>query len=868
LLVNLREKVPEQLIHSNIPLMPGNQIYLERPRIDRLLEKQVQNPVVIVCAGAGYGKTHAVYSFVRRCKALTRWMQFSERDNASERFWENFITTIAAASSEAAVKLEKINFPETDRQFDRYLEVPLVEVPPLKRCIFVYDDFHLVNNPMVLRFMERSITSPFPNITSIIISRTEPALNLVKLLSKGLLGRISEDDLRFSENEMVEYFRIQNILPSSQAVSSIYRDTEGWAFAIHLAGLSLKNTSPGAPYVPQAMRSNIFKLMESEIMSAISPELRKFLVKLSLVDHLTPDLLGEIAAGISPDKKLVDEMEQIISFIRFDVYQNAYRIHHLFLEFLSNKQHELSEEEKRNVYRQVAAWCARNNQKIDAITYYEKAGNYERLLDVVATMPVMLPNRTARMLLDIMERAPPEIYDRIPHAQVQRTGLYLVLEMFDKSREELLAVIAKLEAGSLSPTVCRTLVGCYNLLGFIGMNTCAYTRDYDYVHYFKKALHYYELNKFEVVPPMSLIAVGSYLCRPNSEEAGEMEKYIAAISAAIPYTSVTFGGCALGMDDLCWGELAFFKGDLAGAEQFALRALQGARQGNQYEVETRALFYLLRIRAAQGNYPAIEELLKQMEVLLEEQRYPTRFTNYDILTGWYYAHTGQTDKLAPWLKNDFEESDLNSIVFGLEILVKAKYHFAEKRCPAALAVLASRETRGGRWNFVLGKIEMKALEVVSRYQLKDKEGAFTALKTAYALALPNAIVMPFTELGKDMRALSDAALKEKVPDLPQDWLEKTRLSAAGYAKKLFAVTESSRPAAVRERPFDQGGLKLSRREMEVLANLSQGMTQEEIAGVSSLSVNTVKSVIRSVYAKLGAINKADAIRIAGSQGLL
>ncbi|MDR2142937.1 MAG: LuxR C-terminal-related transcriptional regulator, partial [Treponema sp.] len=471
-------------------------------------------------------------------------------------------------------------------------------------------------------------------------------------------------------------------------------------------------------------------------------------------------------------------------------------------------------------------------------------------------------------LLEIMERAPEEIYSRIAHAQVLRTGLYLALEMFDKSREELTAVIAKWETLPPSPTVYRTLTGCYNNLGFIGMNTCSYTRNYDYVHFFEKARYYYEFNKFEVQPPMSVIPLSSYLCRVNSEEAGEMEKYIEAISAAIPFTSVTFGGCALGMDDLCRGELAFFRGDLAGAEPFVLRALQNARQGNQYEIENRALFYLARIKTAQGNYEAIESLLKQTEALLEEQRYPTRFTDHDILTGWYYAHIGQTDKLASWLKSDFEESDLNSIVFGLEILVKAKYHFAEKRYPAALAVLESWETRSGSWAFVLGRIEWKVLEAVGRYRLKDKGGAFDALKTACALALPNAISMPFTELGKDMRALADAALKEKVPGFPRDWLEKTRLSAAGYAKKLFATTENSRLTAAREGSSDQGRLKLSRREMEILANLAQGMTQEEIAGIVSLSVNTVKSVIRSVYAKLGAVNKADAIRIAVSHGLL
>jgi LuxR family maltose regulon positive regulatory protein len=471
------------------------------------------------------------------------------------------------------------------------------------------------------------------------------------------------------------------------------------------------------------------------------------------------------------------------------------------------------------------------------------------------------------MLLEIMERAPAEIYDRIATAQIIRTGLYLTLEMYDKSREELAKVIGRLEAQPPSPSVYRTLTGCYNNLGFIGMNTCSYTRDYDYVHYFEKARQYYELNKFKIRPPISVIPLSSHLCRVNSEEKGEIEKYIAAISAAIPYTSVTFGGCALGMDDLCRGELAFFRGDVSGAEQFVLRAISSARQGNQYAIENRALFYLLRIYLALGNYEAVQDALKQMDGQLDKQYYPTRFTDYDIVSGWYYAHIGQTDRLASWLKDEFEENDFNSIVYGLEILVKAKYHFAEKRYPAVLAVLETWETRNSPWSFTLGKIEGKALEAVCRYQLRDKEGAFAALEQACRLAQPNSISMPFTELGKDMRTLAEAALKAGTTAMPRDWLETVRRSAAGYAKKLFTAAEQYRPAAPQEGVSGQG-VNLSRRELEVLTGLYQGMTQEEIASVSSLSVNTVKSVIRSIYNKLGAVNKADAVRIAVSKGLV
>ncbi|MDR2134548.1 MAG: LuxR C-terminal-related transcriptional regulator [Treponema sp.] len=854
--------MPDKTFHSNVLLSPGNQAYLERPRVDRLLEKAMQNPVVIVCAGAGYGKTHAVYSFVRGCDAVVCWIQFSERDNIVEWFWENFIAAVTLINKKAAVKLAKIDFPETDRQFERYVEIPRSETPSAGRCIFVYDDFHLIHNESVLRFLERSITSSFPTITSVLISRTEPAVNLVKFQSKGLLGRITEEDLRFSREEMVEYFRLQNINPSSQAISSIYHDTEGWAFAIHLAGLSLKNAPSGANYVPQAMRSNIFRLIESEIMSVISADLRKFLIKLSLIDHLMPELLWEIAG----EKSLIEEMERLISFIRFDTYLNAYQIHHLFLEYLHGKQGELSPEEKREVFQKAAAWCAANNQKLDAINYYEEMGDYERLIGVVRTMPSMLPNRIARMLLDILEKAPGEIYDKIAVAQVIRTGLYFTLEMFEKAEEELAGVIGRLEAAPPSPMINQTLSGCYYNLGFLRMTTSPFTRDYDYAHFFERSRHYFDLSPFEMKPPISVFPLSSYTCRVNSEEAGEMERCIEALAATVVHAPAIMGGCTLGLDDLARGELAFFRGNLSAAEQFALESLRKAREGKQYETENRALFYLLRVNLARGSHEKIQDIFRQLEAQLAEPYYLNRFTYHDIVTGWFYAQIGQTGKLAPWLKNDFEESDLNSLAYGLDLLVKAKYHFTERRYPTALAVLESRGGRNSRLAFVLGKIEKKVLEAVCYYQLRNKKAAFAALEKAYSLARPNALYMPFIELGKNMRTLAGAALKEKTTAIPPAWLEKVCRNASAYAKKLFAVTECYRQS-------EQAGKApnpavLSRREMEVLTGLSQGLTREEIAGLSSISVNTVKSVIRSVYNKLGAVNRADAIRIATSRGLV
>lgn len=63
-------------------------------------------------------------------------------------------------------------------------------------------------------------------------------------------------------------------------------------------------------------------------------------------------------------------------------------------------------------------------------------------------------------------------------------------------------------------------------------------------------------------------------------------------------------------------------------------------------------------------------------------------------------------------------------------------------------------------------------------------------------------------------------------------------------------------------PFD----KLSRREAEILSLLVEGRTNKEIAIALDLQEITIKVHLRNVYRKIGAANRAQAVRIAMSSG--
>jgi DNA-binding CsgD family transcriptional regulator len=61
---------------------------------------------------------------------------------------------------------------------------------------------------------------------------------------------------------------------------------------------------------------------------------------------------------------------------------------------------------------------------------------------------------------------------------------------------------------------------------------------------------------------------------------------------------------------------------------------------------------------------------------------------------------------------------------------------------------------------------------------------------------------------------------------------------------------------------------LSKRELAVLRLLTDGASNAGIAGELGVSVNTVRTHVRGVLAKLGASSRREAVRIAGERRLL
>lgn len=71
--------------------MENEHIILRRPDLFAKLATCIELPLTCVVAGAGYGKTQTVLSFLSENNIDHIWQSLTELDNNVTRYWENFI---------------------------------------------------------------------------------------------------------------------------------------------------------------------------------------------------------------------------------------------------------------------------------------------------------------------------------------------------------------------------------------------------------------------------------------------------------------------------------------------------------------------------------------------------------------------------------------------------------------------------------------------------------------------------------------------------------------------------------------------------------------------------------------------------------
>jgi len=184
-------------------------------------------------------------------------------------------------------------------------------------------------------------------------------------------------------------------------------------------------------------------------------------------------------------------------------------------------------------------------------------------------------------------------------------------------------------------------------------------------------------------------------------------------------------------------------------------------------------------------------------------------------------------------------------------LSQARVHLAQGETAAALAVLTPWREHVEAKGWEDERLKVMLLQAVALQAHGEKDQAVRLLYDALALAEPAGFIRLFVDEGPPIVQLLSAATDSgKMPD---------------YIEKLLAACETSELQSA-----DRSILlaPLSRRELEILRLIAQGLSNQEMSERLFLALDTVKGHNRKIFSKLQVQRRTEAVARARELGLL
>ena len=829
----------------------NNNCHLERERLNTLLRQAFKKPVVTVVAGAGFGKTHAVTAALAGLEHSFLWLQLTPLDNLIARFWERFSNAFEGVSPGLAESLRLLTHPTNSSSMHQFLKLLEDELEKKEHFIIALDDFHTIQNDCALTIIEALITAELPNLTVLLLSRTKPPYNLTAFLSRRTLARIGEDDLRFTLDEMRDFYALQGTPVSEDTLCALYSYTEGWIFAAYLLGLSLQkhNTSPS--HLISYAKIDIYELIEQEIFNPASKELQSLLIKSSIFDLLPASLLHEFAQG---NRQLIQELHNINLLIKFDAATETFRFHTLLKTFLKEKTHLLNNNEIIQTHFTAASWYHRNNHLMDAVFHYRECGKYKEIFSIILLARNQRSPEVNESFINLIDEAPPAVLEAMPIMKAVRANSLFLTNRIPQAKEYLTQLEAEYQKMPQTPENLSVLGEVSILLAIISI----LNQTLEFVRLFKTADAC--LPQGSALGEMRVqLAEGVNICGIKAPVPGELEKFREALFEAAPYAARALQYGDYGMEYLNAADAALMTGDLANVEKHAYEAIYRANSHHQFDIEFMAYFYLVRFYIAKGNYSKILQISETMREHLQKEMRPTSRTLYDVIEGWLFVKLGKPQQVAPWIMDENETRKLLApVVVGREYLVRSECLLAEERYFELLAFMRQQDEIYESRGILYAQIQNEITRSIIYHYTGEHEESLAALERAYALSSPNNLVFQYIEYGAKMRTVINAARQNTSCTIPKSWLDTIYTKSNTYAKMLAKIIASFDT----ENQKTKEQILLTKREKEVLNFLCSGLTRDEIALECELSPNTVKSILQNIYSKMGAANAIDAVRIA------
>jgi LuxR family transcriptional regulator, maltose regulon positive regulatory protein len=331
-----------------VPVSPD----VARPSLVERLERAGPSTLRLVVGPAGSGKTTVLAQWIaRRPPGEACWMQADRADADAVRAWQAIIHAVRSVVPGFAEEALELIALDDDVAPDA-LEVVLTAAAALPDIALVIDDAHLLGSEVhdQLRF---ALHRGLGGLQLALGSRTDPPVGLDRLRAAGRLCELRDRDLRFDRQESDALLATLGVPPAPGLADSLAESTQGWAAGLHLAAVTLA-AGEAQDLVDGLVHSSrtVEQYLLGEVLRAQPEELQRFLLDTCVVDELTPELALALHRGT--DVGLRDLEQANLLTARVGPGGEVIRHHRLVLDALRAELHRRDPELERQLHARAA----------------------------------------------------------------------------------------------------------------------------------------------------------------------------------------------------------------------------------------------------------------------------------------------------------------------------------------------------------------------------------------------------------------------------------------------------------------------------------------------------------------------------------
>jgi LuxR family maltose regulon positive regulatory protein len=882
------------------------------------LDRGAASRLTLVSAPAGFGKTTLLAEWLAAGPAastderLGAWLSLDPGDNDSASFWTYAIAalrTVAPGVGRSALALLQASQPPP---IETVLTTVINDLGAVtKDVVLVLDDYHVIDSRDVHEAMTFLLDHLPPRLHVVIASRADPALPLARLRARGELVEARAADLRFTPEEATAYLNgAMGLHLTAPDVNALEGRTEGWIAALQLAALSMQGRDDVASFIAGFAGDDryIVDYLVEEVLQRLPDRTRAFLLQTSILGRLSGPLCDAVT-GQDGGRATLEALDRDNLFlVPLDDRRRWYRYHHLFADVLRARLLDEQPGTIAHLHRRASEWFEQVGEWSEAIRHAMAGDDFERAADLIeVTFPETSRGRQEATVLGWLQALPDDVVRLRPVLSFAYAATLLVSGKVDGVESRLrdaerwltpsagsrglpqtagtqMVVVDEaafrrlpssiavhraglaLATGDIAATMSYARsaldllepddhLGHGSAAGLIGLASWG-SGDLDAAHqgYSECVASLLRVGHVTDVLGCSIALADIRIIQGRLRDA--MRTYEQALQLALAQDKPVLRGTPdmhVGISDLLRE-----RDDLEAAALHLLRSQELGEHNGMPQNMYRSRVAEAGARQAQGDLVGALDLLDQADRLYVGDFFPN-VRPVPALKARVLVALGRLDDALGWVRDrGLSAEDQTTYMREFEHITLARILLARYQTERAdrflydafglLDRLLDAADEGERTGSV---IEILVLQAVAHQMHGDSRAGQVPLERALSLAEAEGYVRIFVDEGQRMASLLKAAARQtKVP---------------AYVQRLVAAIDTPDATKARDKRLIE---PLSERELDVLRLLGTDLGGPDIARELVVSLNTVRTHTKNIYAKLAVTNRRAAVRRGAELDLL